>query len=236
MFAKPLNVYIGYDSKEDTAYNVCARSMLDHASCPLNIVRLDQDWLFRIGLYRRQSFTRDSGQRYDTIDCMPYSTEFSFTRFLVPCLQPDGMAVFCDSDFLWRDDICNMMVDIDEWHAVSVVKHQFVPKRSMKMRGLIQEPYPRKNWSSLMVWNCDHRSTKMLTPYQVNYMAGSWLHGLKWLDANEIGAIEEKWNWLEGHSSPEIEPSAVHFTRGTPDMPGHQHASFAEEWNEISAR
>jgi hypothetical protein len=227
-----LNVYIGYDRNEARAWDVCRDSLLAHASGNVNVVRLDQGWLRRIGLYRRQSYMENT-QRYDCIDCRPYSTEFSFTRFLVPSLQPEGYAVFVDSDFLWRDDIHVMMRDIDPDVAVSVVKHDYHPPEGTKMRGQIQQDYPHKGWSSLMVWNCNHPLTRMLSPYEVNRTPGAWLHGLKWLSPSDIGRIDESWNCLEGHTevnNPQVVVKAMHYTRGTPDMPGHENVPFADEW------
>lgn len=224
-----LNVYIGYDQNEPTAWDVCAHSLRQWSSIPLSIIKLDQQWLRRIGLYRRQ-FHEHDGQRYDCIDGKPFSTEFSYTRFLVPSLQPSGIAVFMDSDFLWRKNIGFMINAVEgERAAVSVVKHNYQPPDETKMRGQVQTVYPCKNWSSLMVWNCDHPLTKMLTPYMVNTMPGSWLHQFSWLQSQDIGRIEENWNWLDGHSQTP-DPWAVHFTRGTPDMPGWEDTRYAHEW------
>lgn len=224
-----INVYIGYDTREDAAYKVCRSSLVKNARGPLNVVKLRQDWLRRIGLYRRQFYV-DDGQYYDTRDGRPFSTEFSFTRFLVPSLQPEGLAVFCDSDFLWRADVYKLIDDIDPRCAISVVKHQHKPDESTKMRGQVQHPYYRKNWSSLVVWNCDHYAAQNLTPYQVNHATGAWLHQFAWLDNDQIGEINQRWNWLDGHSPENMEPAAVHYTRGTPDMPGWENTKYANEW------
>ena len=223
-------VYIGYDRGESLAWDVCRDSLMEESTGDINVVRLDQGWLRRIGLYRRQSYTGEGGQRYDTIDCRPYSTEFSFTRFLVPSLQPEGLAVFVDSDFLWLNDIQEMLEKIDPDAAVSVVKHDFHPEEGRKMRGQIQQDYPCKNWSSLMVWNCNHILTRMLSPYEVNRTPGAWLHGFKWMGAQDIGRIDESWNVLEGVTGPDVHPNALHYTRGTPDMPGHEDSEMAEIW------
>ena len=238
-----LDVFIGYDEGEDPAYQVCRRSLLEHTRLPCNVTPLRQDWLRRIGLYRRQSFV-DDGQVCDTVDRLPYSTQFAFTRFVVPSLRPDGWVLFCDSDFLWRADVAELFEWRDPDFAVMCVKHQQVKslddsaprvyvttsERDLKMRGQAQSWYERKNWSSLMLWNCSHPSTRMLTPFQVNTQPGRWLHQLRWLRDDEIGELPEEWNWLDGHSSPDLEAKAVHFTRGTPDMPGWEDTKFASEW------
>lgn len=224
-----IRVFIGYDRREDQAYTVCRESIQRHASGPVDVVRLDQQWLRRIGLYRRQTFLRGE-QRYDTIDEKPYSTEFSFSRFLVPSLMPEGCALFCDSDFLWRADVYELLEIADPRCAVMTVKHDFVPSEVTKMRGQEQVAYPRKNWSSLMLWNCSHPAAHTLTPYLVNTMPGGWLHQLTWLEEGQIGMLPEEWNWLEGHSPKWLDPKAVHFTRGTPDMPGWESVDYADEW------
>lgn len=226
---RPINLYIGYDPIEDIAYRVCRESVLARASVPVNIIRLNQDWLRRVGLYRRQFFVED-GQKFDTTDGTPFSTEFSFTRFLVPSLQPEGVAVFCDSDFLWRADIAELVGWFAPKFAVQVVKHDHHPQEETKMRGCVQSSYSRKNWSSLMLLNCDHPGVRGLTPYEVNHSGGRWLHGFKWLHDEEIGEVPAEWNWLEGSSSTKLDPKCVHFTRGTPDMPGWEEVAYAHEW------
>lgn len=225
----PHNVYIGYDAMEGDAFEVCKKSLLDNATDSVNVVRLDVDWLRRIGLYRRQFFVED-GQKFDSRDGRPFSTDFSFTRFLVPSLQPEGFALFCDSDFLWLDDVAKLFDHARSEFAVMCVRHDYSPKEDIKMRGQVQQPYHRKNWSSLMIWNCDHPLSRMLTPYLVNTAPGRWLHGFEWMQCQDIGGLPPQWNWLEGHSDPKLVPSAVHFTRGTPDMPGWGGVAYADEW------
>lgn len=226
-----MNVYVGYDRNlGDAAFQVCAHSIRKHATIPVNIIKLDQSWLRRVGLYKRTFYVQD-GQQYDTVDGKPFSTEFSFTRFLVPSLQPEGWAIFCDSDFLFLDDIAKLVAFQNSRYAAMCVKHDFSPEKGIKMTGQVQEPYHRKNWSSLMMWNCSHHNARCLTPYTVNTYPGGWLHQLTWLPGPEIGSIPERWNWLDGHSSEEIEPSAVHFTRGTPDMgEPWDKTLYAQQW------
>jgi hypothetical protein len=102
------------------------------------------------------------------------------------------------------------------------------------MDGQIQLAYPRKNWSSLVLWNCLHPAHSVL-PELVNTWTGRRLHGFEWLDDKLIGALPEAWNWLEGHSSPALDPKAVHFTRGTPDLPGYGEVAYAGEWHRVHA-
>jgi len=226
-----VKVYIGWDSRERDAYQVCEASILKYShQC---VIPLKDLGLRLSGIYDRP-YHLDGSQRYDTRDGRPFSTEFSFSRFLVPALnQYEGWALFCDCDFLFRADVNDLFTLADDRYAVMCVKHNYTPKESVKMDGQIQQPYFRKNWSSLVLWNCGHPSNRKVTPKFVNFMPGSFLHGFKWLKDSDIGGLPEYWNWLEGHSSPAIEPRAVHFTRGVPSMPGYEHVPYADEWREV---
>ena len=170
----------------------------------------------------------DELHAYDAADGKPFSTEFSFTRFLTPSLQPEGWALFMDSDFLFRADIAELAADFDDSYSLMCVKHDYAPKDKTKMAGQLQQNYARKNWSSLMAFNC---SKSHVTPWEVNSQPGSWLHQMKWLSDNEIGTLPKAWNWLDGHSKGEAK--AVHFTRGTPDMAGWENTQYADEWRTI---
>ena len=101
------------------------------------------------------------------------------------------------------------------------------------MDGQKQTIYPRKNWSSFIVFNCSHPSTKKLTLETVNNESGAYLHQFKWCEDNEIGSLDERWNWLEGWTSNHNsnKPFAVHYTRGGPWFSEWQDVEFAEEWN-----
>lgn len=225
-----LDIYIGWDSKENEAYRVCRRSIERRTSVPVNIVPLRQAALRYAGLYRRGS-RLENGTLVDATDGKPYSTEFSFTRFLVPAMkQYEGWALFCDCDFLFRADVASLFELRDDRFAVMCVKHRHEPQETVKMDGCIQTRYRRKNWSSLMLFNCSKASNMALTPEAVSTRPGSWLHGFGWLDDEEIGSLPEEWNWLEGHSSPEISPKAVHFTRGGPWFVQWQNVAYASEW------
>jgi hypothetical protein len=220
-----LTVYVGYDAREHDAYEVCKRSLLAH-SPDVTVIPLKADELRADGLFWRE-YREEGSQKYDVRDGKPFSTDFSFTRFLVPAIHKEGFALFCDCDFLFRDDVRKLPLYRES--AVSVVKHVYQPGKGTKMDGQKQENYPRKNWSSFMLWNCDHPANRTLTPDVVNFQSGSWLHALKWLMDYEIGNLDEKWNWIAGSSKGD-RPSAVHFTTGTPAMPGYENVPFADEW------
>jgi hypothetical protein len=233
---EPLRVFIGYDTREREAFGVCESSLRRHATIPLLIERLDVRRLAHAGLYCR-AWRVENGQFLDVNDGAPFSTEFSYSRFLVPALcQWQGWAIFCDCDFLWRDDVREVLRKVRPCHAVSVVKHDHEPVESVKMDGRIQSRYYRKNWSSLIVFNNGHAANLLLTPEKVNAARGQWLHAFGWLEDDEIGALAPEWNWLEGSSDPLIEPRAVHFTRGGPWHPNWQRVAYGDEWRAEAAR
>ena len=61
------------------------------------------------------------------------STEFSFSRFLVPHLcNYEGWAIFMDCDMMVVDDIKNLWNLRDNKYAVMCVKHQHKPKEDIK--------------------------------------------------------------------------------------------------------
>jgi len=231
-------VYIGYDPKEDTAYEVLKFTIERISGKNIRVVPLRKDLLELTGMYRRKS-ELIKGQPYDIIDGRPFSTEFSFSRFLVPALNLyEGKALFMDSDMYLRADINELfeMCDMD-YYPVWCVHHDYNPKNKTKMDGKEQHQYNRKNWSSLMMFNCGHEENKKLTPEVVNTQSGRWLHGFGWLPDKEadIGRIPEEWNWLDGHSPTDMDAKNVHFTTGGPwfkdwQPRGEVEGKYAVEW------
>lgn len=227
-------VFIGFDTRQPMAFCVANRSLVKKATQPLDVQMLHLPQLIALGLYTRPTL-RINGQMTDVISNAPMSTEFAISRFLVPYLcDYSGYAVFCDSDFMFMDDICKVFEEIDPRKAVSVVKHKYDISDGLKMDGQVQTAYPRKNWSSFIVFNCGHHLNKYLTLENVNADKGRELHGFHWLPDDEIGSLNESWNWLEGHSAATITPKAVHYTRGTPDMVGYENSAYAETYHKIA--
>jgi len=223
-----LPVFIGYDSREDAAWQVTRSSLLRHATCAVHVQPLLERELRFAGLYRRHWEAKD-GHKHDRIDGKPFSTEFSFTRFLVPALcQWRGWAIFVDCDFLFREDIDNLLHSGDPRYAVQVCKQTYAPKDGIKMDGAKQERYFRKNWSSLMLFNCEHPSNRLLSVEAVNREHGSWLHGFGWVPDSQIGELPAQWNWISGTTSGE--PLAVHYTAGGPWFRNYRNVAYAEEW------
>lgn len=223
---KPFPVFIGWDSREPEAYLVAAGSLQRHASIPLLVTPIRQEELRARGLYWRAQ---------DPLA----STEFTYTRFLTPLLTGyAGHALFCDCDFLWTADIAELLALVDPGKAVSCVHHNYDPPEATKMQGAVQTRYPRKNWSSLMVFNCAHPSVRSLDAACVNSQSGAYLQRLAWAADDDIGAIPETWNWLEGwcKTAPGEIPKAIHFTRGGPWFDKWQDVQFAGLWREELGR
>jgi hypothetical protein len=213
-------IFVGYDSREDIAWQVCRHSLRRHADESLNIIPIRQDVMRELGLYTR---ALDSHA----------STEFSLTRFLTPFLAgQSGWVVFCDCDFLFTADVRTVFEGLDPSKAVYVVKHDYVPAFSVKMDGQQQTSYPCKNWSSFIIFNCDHLDVKKLTPDIVNTAQPSYLHRFEWIsDPRDIGALELDWNFLVGeYEKPERVPRVIHYTNGGPWFDNWQSVDFGDLW------
>lgn len=180
-------------------------------------------------LYKRPTI-RQEGRWYDQISKAYCATQFSIARFWTPWHANADWSIFLDGDFLIRHDIEDLVRQLDDTYALMCVQHNFVPQDSSKMDNQVQTQYERKAWSSLMAFNNRHQGThRLILSGELNTQSGLFLHQLRWLKDSEIGALDPAWNWLEGSGSPE-EPKAVHFTRGTPDMPGYDGTKYAKEW------
>jgi hypothetical protein len=225
-----VNIYVGWDGREIDAYNVCCESIKHYTS---------RSFEYKIIPLKRQVL-RDSGLYYRDSDPLA-STEFTYTRFLVPLLQNyHGLAIFCDCDFLWQEGVEELMSSINlcDQKAVYVCKHDYVPSQEIKMDNKQQTSYPRKNWSSLIVWNCDHEKNKQLTKEVVNSSSGAFLHRFQWLEDCEIGDINIQWNWLVGeyNESQHGMPKALHYTNGGPWFENYKNCPYAALWNKEYAR
>lgn len=232
-------VFIGYDSREHEAYNVCRFSIVDKSEDAVRIELLNHRVLRALGLFSRPWRIDEAGQYWDMRDGSPFSTEFSFTRFLVPAyanhLGINGWALFCDSDFLFLKDLSGIFDHCNDKYAVMCVKHDHKPTDSVKMDGMKQEGYQRKNWSSLMLWNLDHPANRTLTPSQVNAKPGRWLHTLSWLKDEEIGSLPHNWNFIPGVTDRDIEPFAIHYSEKAPWFEGQENCAYASEWKQARA-
>lgn len=215
-------IYVGWDSREDIAYQVCKHSINKHAD-GIDVKPLKLHELKDRGLVTRP-------------DDAKASTQFTFTRFLVPYLNNyKGWALFIDCDFLFVDD-ANKLFDLaDSSKAVMVVKHDYTVKEGeIKMDGQVQHAYPRKNWSSCILFNCDHDANKALHPDIINSKEMSFLHRFSWLTDDQIGELPHVWNWLVGHyNSPnDGNPSAIHYTLGGPWFKEYQNVEYGDLWTQ----
>lgn len=213
-------VFVGYDSREDIAWQVCRHSLLRHSDNNLSVIPLRQPVLRELGLYTR---AHDVGA----------STEFSLTRFLTPHLAAQsGWVIFCDCDFLFTTDVQTVFDGLDSSKALYCVQHDYTPHFQVKMDGKKQAAYPRKNWSSFMIFNCDHPDVRALTPAIVNSVSPAFLHRFEWLkDESAIGALDLDWNFLEGeYPMPQQTPRVIHFTNGGPWFEEWQNCDYADLW------
>lgn len=210
-----INVFIGYDPREAIAYHVCANSIIRHSSKPVALVPLA---LNNLGNYTE---THTDG-----------SNQFIYSRFLVPHLMNyTGWALFIDGDMILRDDIQHLWKLRDETKAVQVVQHNYQTKMSEKYLGAKNENYPRKNWSSVILWNCGHPSNRTVTPEFVQSASGAQVHRFSWLSDDEIGNLPIEWNWLPDEFGKNEDSKLLHYTLGTPCFHEFATSPMADEWH-----
>jgi lipopolysaccharide biosynthesis glycosyltransferase len=213
-----IRVFIGFDSKEEVAYHVLTASILRHTSMPVQFTPVALSVLK--GIFHREKNPLQS-------------TEFSFSRFLVPYLSGyEGWSIFMDCDMLVRDDIAKLWKLRDSNFAVMCVQHEHNPIGDVKFQGKVQTRYDRKNWSSVMLMN--NAKCKSLTPDYVETASGLDLHRFRWLKDEEIGAIPSRWNHLVDYD-PQLsldQISNLHYTEGGPYFAPYQNCGYADEWLE----
>ena len=215
------NIYVGWDSREDIAYQVCEHSILNRSKST-EVIPLKQKDLRDSGIY-----TRD-------VDKLA-STEFTFTRFLIPFLNNyEGWAIFCDCDMVFLVDADEIFKQADDRYAVMCAQHDYTPPEGEKMDGQLQLQYPRKNWSSMVLFNCGHPSNKKLTKELVNDPAttGKFLHRFSWLKDDEIGELSHEYNWLVGwYKEPKDgTPKVLHYTEGGPWFGNMRDCEYSDVW------
>jgi hypothetical protein len=216
-----LDIFIGYDRDEIVAYHTLSQSLLERASQPLRITPIALSALGPV-------FTREALPQQ--------STDFAFSRFLTPYLSSyAGWSLFMDCDMLARADVAELFALADDRYAVMVCQHDYTPRDQVKFLGHAQTVYPKKNWSSVMLFN--NARCRALTPQFVNTATGLELHQFKWLaDEAEIGALPLEWNWLVGEYDMNPQAKIAHFTRGGPYFAEYADSDYADEWRAAYAR
>lgn len=213
-----IRIFIGYDTKETVAYHVCSNSIIRTSTEPVSITPLA---INNLSSYK-ETHTDSSNQ-------------FVYTRFLVPYLMNyTGWAIFLDGDMIVQEDITQLWSLRDESKAVMVVKHNYKTKQSVKYLGAKNEDYPRKNWSSVILWNCGHPSNLALSPDTVSMSTGAQLHQFSWLTDDKIGELPIVWNWLPDELGENPDAKLLHYTLGTPCFEEYKNTPMADKWhNEV---
>lgn len=217
MSTLPLTVFIGWDAKEPQAFSVLADSILRQTSTPVPIVPLVRSSLSRW-------YTRPRGPLE--------STDFSMTRFLVPFLSDyQGFSLFLDSDMLCQADVMDLLLYplAEPDKSLFVCQHDYTPSSGTKFLGQTQTVYPRKNWSSLMLFRNDRCTA--LTPDYVNTATGLELHRFAWMPDEQIGALPLEWNWLVGDYPANPDAKILHYTLGAPCFDDYKDCDQAERWH-----
>jgi lipopolysaccharide biosynthesis glycosyltransferase len=212
---KSIPIFIGYDAREAVAYHTCVNSIIRYSTNPISINPLS------LNLLKGYTETHTDG-----------SNQFIYSRFLLPHLMDyNGWAIFIDGDMIIRDDITKLYNLQDNDYAVMVVKHDYKTKSNTKYLGSKNEDYPRKNWSSVVLWNCGHIKNKILTPELIQKSDGSYLHRFSWLTDNDIGSLPIEWNWLPDEYGENNNAKLLHYTLGTPCFNEFNNTTQASEWH-----
>lgn len=228
-------VFIGYDEREEVGLHVFMASLLKtkNNSEPCAVTILGGE------LNQKERMMRGDGRG---------SNAFTYERFLIPYYMGfRGWALFVDgSDMLLREDVTKVWDEVDPWYGVQVVKHGYRTKARTKYVGTEMESdnrdYERKNWSSVVMWNCGHYKHRVLTPEWVRGMAkrdAGYLHRFGWLGDEEIGDLDGGWNYLVGEDN--VAPRVggvklVHWTHGVPGIEAYKGTEYAWQWKEMLTR
>lgn len=212
-----IRLFVGHDPREAVVFDVFVHSVLTHSSLPIAVTPLALPTLRR---YYDEKHTDGSNA-------------FIYSRFLVPFLCDfTGYAIFADGDMLCRANLAELWALRDPTKAVQVVKHEYQTKHPVKYMGAPNPMYPRKNWSSVIIWNCNHPANAQLTPDKVSSMSGNELHRFSWLEDKDIGELPAEWNWLVTEYPKLDTAKLVHYTLGAPCFGGYHYCDYADEWHQ----
>jgi lipopolysaccharide biosynthesis glycosyltransferase len=219
--SKVLRVFVGYDGEvEPVAYHAFCQSVIENSSVPVSFTPLALNTL------------KDYKENHTD-----GSNAFIYSRFLVPYLcDYEGIAIFCDGDMICAGDIAELAeyTNKEPDKAVFVVKHDYKTKHPVKYLGNKNEDYPRKNWSSVIVFN--NKYHKELTLDAVMSNSGKYLHRFSWLNDEQIGELPIEWNYLESEYEQRDNIKLIHYTIGTPCFEGYEDTPNAYHWWNVYAR
>ena len=209
-----VDIVVGFDQRESVAYHTFTQSVIENSTVPVRFLPLSIS-----SLSNYKEVHKDG------------SNEFIYSRFLVPYMMNfKGWAIYADGDMVCLEDIKKLWNLRDNKYAVQVVKHDYKTKITEKYWGNKNEDYPRKNWSSLILWNCEHEAHKILTPDFIQNQSGAFLHRFSWIKDEEIGSIDKEWNWLAMEYEEKESINLIHYTIGTPCFKEYENKSLSSFW------
>jgi lipopolysaccharide biosynthesis glycosyltransferase len=215
-----INIVVGFDQREAIAYHTFTQSILDKSSLPVSFTPLAINTL----------------KGYDETHAEK-SNDFVYSRFLTPYLNAfSGWAIFADGDMICQSDIKELWDLRDESKAALVVKHDYKTKAQKKYFGNINMDYPKKNWSSLVLWNCAHPKHSVLTPDFISNQTGKFLHRFSWLEDEDIGELPKDWNWLAIEYPENKKAKLIHYTLGTPCFKEYWDSEMSDIWHVTQKR
>lgn len=210
-----IRLFAGFDPREAIGFHAFVQSVIETCSEPVQIIPLTGD------------------QKDGT-------NSFTYARFLVPELCGfAGHAIFADaSDMICIGDLAEIWAMRDA-SAVQVVKHDYQTKHPVKYVGTelesANQDYPRKNWSSLILWNCGHwdhfKNRDRLTSSD-----GKYLHRFEWLRDDQIGELPKEWNILVGEQEIPRDAKLLHYTLGIPGFAHYANQDGSEYWKSTVRR
>ncbi len=210
-----INIIVGFDQREAVAYHVFCQSILEKTSRPVRFIPLA---VCSLPGYQEKHFDG--------------SNAFTYSRFLCPYLMGfTGHVIYADGDMVCNADITELWDLRDPSKAVQVVKHDYLTKANTKYFSNRNENYPRKNWSSVIIWNCQHSKNRRLVPDFIESKPGKFLHRFAWLEDAEIGDLPREWNWLATEYEINLNAKLIHYTLGTPCFNEYKKTEMAEAWH-----
>lgn len=215
-----INIVVGFDQRESIAYHTFTQSIIEKASLPVSFIPLAINTL------------KDYKETHTD-----KSNDFVYSRFLTPYLNNyKGWSIFADGDMICQTDIKELWALRDESKALLVVKHDYQTKAHQKYLNNTNENYPRKNWSSVILWNCAHPKHKTLTPDFIANQTGKYLHRFSWLDDSDIGELPPEWNWLAIEYPENTKAKLIHYTLGTPCFKDYRDTEMSDAWHQTQKR